>query len=122
MKFPTSLVKLPLAIVCLLLLATALPAFAAGDDWRPVKPEELALKTPVVEADADAEALFWEVRVDDGPVGELIFTHYLRIKVFTERGRESESKIDIPFGKIYGSNIKVKDIAARTIKPHRTIV
>lgn len=122
MKFPTSLVKLLLVIVCLLLPATALPAFAAGDDWRPVNPEELALKTPVVEKDADAEAIFWEVRVDDGPVGELIFTHYLRIKVFTERGRESESKIDIPFGKIYGSNIKVKDIAARTIKPDGTIV
>jgi hypothetical protein len=26
---------------------------------------ELAAKTPVVEADADAEAIFWEVRIDD---------------------------------------------------------
>lgn len=122
MKFPSSLVKLPLAAVCLLLLAAVLPAFAAGDDWRPVDPSALALKAPVVEKDADAEALFWEVRVDDGPVGELIFTHYIRIKVFTERGRESESKIDIPFGKIFGSTIKIKDIAARTIKPDGTIV
>lgn len=122
MKFPTSLLRLPLVAVCLMLLATALPVFAAGDDWRPIDPAQLALKAPVVEPDADAEALFWEVRVDDGPVGELIFTHYLRIKVFTERGRESESKIDIPFGKIYGSNIKVKDIAARTIKPDGTII
>ena len=121
MKFPSSLVTLPLAVVCLLLVA-ALPALAAGDDWRPIDPSELALKTPVVEKDADAEALFWEVRVDDGATNELIFTHYIRIKVFTERGRESESKVDIPFGKIFGSNTKISDIAARTIKPDGTIV
>jgi hypothetical protein len=113
---------LSLAVVCLTLLLSAPPLVAAGDDWKPVDPSELALKQSVVEKDADAEALFWEVRVDDGPVGELIYTHYLRIKVFTERGREQQSKIDIPFGKIFGSNIKIKDISARTIKPDNTIV
>lgn len=119
--FPSSLIRFPLLVVCLM-VAAAMPAWAAGEDWRPVDPKELAQKAPVVERDADAEALFWEVRLDDGPVGELIFTHYLRIKVFTERGRESESKIDIPFGKVFGSNIKIKDIAARTIKPDGSIV
>jgi transglutaminase-like putative cysteine protease len=121
MKFPSSLIKIPLLVVCLL-LAAAMPVLAAGDDWRPVDPKELALKAPVVERDADAEALFWEVRVDDGEPGELIFTHYIRIKVFTERGRESESKIDIPFGKIFGSDIKIKEVAARTIKPDGSII
>lgn len=120
--FPSSLIKFPLLVVCLTLAAAAMPALAAGNDWRPINPAELALKAPVVERDADAEALFWEVRVDDGEPGELIFTHYIRIKVFTERGRESESKIDIPFGKIFGSDIKIKDIAARTIKPDGSIV
>jgi transglutaminase-like putative cysteine protease len=93
-----------------------------GDDWRPPDTAELALKGPVVEKDADAEALFWEVRVDDAPEGDLIFTHYIRIKVFTDRGRESQSKVDIPFGKIRDSEIKIKDIAARTIKPDGSIV
>jgi hypothetical protein len=92
------------------------------DDWRPIDPAELALKTSVVEKDADAEALFWEVRIDDHPDGDLIFTHYLRIKVFTDRGRESQSKIDLPFGRLYGSEIKIKDIAARTIKADGSIV
>jgi hypothetical protein len=77
---------------------------------------------PVVEKDADAEAIFWEVKVNDDPDGDLIFTHYIRIKVFTERGRESQSKIDIPFGNFFGSNIKIQDIAARTIKPDGSIV
>src|ERR1043165_1996010 len=120
MKFP-SLVRFPLLVVCLL-LAAAVPAWAAGDEWRPVDPAELAQKAPVVEKDADAEAFFWEVRVDDGPPGLLIFTHYLRIKVFTERGRESQSKIDIPFGNLFGTNIKISEIAARTIKPDGSII
>ncbi|HEX8141649.1 MAG TPA: DUF3857 domain-containing protein [Pyrinomonadaceae bacterium] len=121
MKSLASFLCLSLGGVCLT-LALAATALAAGDEWKPVDPAELALKAPVVERDADAEAIFWEVRIDDGAVGELIFTHYLRVKVFTERGRESQSKIDIPFGKIFGSNIKIKDIAARTIKPDGTIV
>ncbi|HJQ23439.1 MAG TPA: DUF3857 and transglutaminase domain-containing protein [Blastocatellia bacterium] len=89
----------------------------AGDDWKPVDPADLALKAPVVETDADAEAIFWDVRVDDE--GEdLVFTHYIRIKVFTERGKESQGQIDIPFL----GNTRVKDIAGRTIKPDGSIV
>ena len=118
MKFIPRLL-LPLSLVCLGLL---LPAAAfAGDEWRPVDPADLALKAPVVEKDADAEAIFWEVRLSDEIDGDLprtVLRHYIRIKVFTERGRESQSKIDIPFL----SNWKVEDIAARTIKPDGSIV
>ncbi len=95
---------------------------AASDEWKPLDPGELALKTAAVEKEADAEALFWEVRIDDNPEGDLIFNHYVRVKVFTERGRDSQSKIDLPFGNIYGGQIKIKDIAARTIKPDGSIV
>ncbi|HYG10692.1 MAG TPA: DUF3857 domain-containing protein, partial [Pyrinomonadaceae bacterium] len=103
-----------------LLLAAVAPAFAFGDqDWKPVDPAHLALKAPVVEKDADAEAIFWEVRVDDGDETDLIFTNYIRIKIFTERGRESQSKIDIvPFR----PNAKIKDVAGRTIKADGQIV
>lgn len=111
---------LPLFLLC---LGLVLPAAAfAGDDWRPIDAADLALKAPVVEKDADAEAIFWEVKLDDNPEGDLIFSHYIRIKVFTERGRESQSKIDIPFGNFFGSDIKIQDIAARTVKPDGSIV
>ncbi|HEU4794935.1 MAG TPA: DUF3857 and transglutaminase domain-containing protein, partial [Pyrinomonadaceae bacterium] len=80
------------------------------------------LKSPTVEKEADAEGLFWEVRIDDHPDGDLIFNHYIRVKVFTERGRESQSKIDLEYGKLYGTEIKIQDIAARTIKPDGSIV
>ena len=113
----TSRPLLPLFVLCLLLiLPTAV--FAGGDDWRPVDPADLALKAPVVEKDADAEAIFWEVRVDDSVVDELSLRNYVRIKIFTDRGKESQSKVDLPYA---GSN-RIKDIAARVIKPDGTIV
>jgi hypothetical protein len=110
---------LPLSVVC---LGVFLPvAVFAGDEWRPVNPSDLALKAPVVEKDADAEAIFWEVRLSDdveSGTPRTVLQHYIRIKVFSERGRESQSKIDIPFL----SNWKIQDIAARTVKPDGSIV
>jgi hypothetical protein len=84
----------------------------AAEDWRPVDPAQLAAKTPVVDKDADAEAIFWEVHVNDSGY-DLIFEHYVRIKIYTERGRESQSKIDIQ----YLGRHRIIDIAGRTIKP-----
>src|ERR1700752_498457 len=119
---PSHFPPITLGLCLLAVMALAIPAIAAVEDWKPVDPAELALKTPTVEKEADAEGLFWEVRIDDNPDGDLIFTHYLRVKVFTDRGRESQSKIDLPFGNMYGREIKIKDIAARTIKPDGSIV
>ena len=106
----------------LCLLSPPVTIRAASEDWKPVDPAHLALKSSTVEKDADAEAIFWEVRIDDNPEGDLIFNHYIRVKVFTERGRESQSKIDLPFGNLYGGETKIKDIAARTIKTDGSIV
>ncbi|HKO42819.1 MAG TPA: DUF3857 domain-containing protein [Pyrinomonadaceae bacterium] len=106
-----------MVVLCLALL---LPVAVFADDWRPIDPADMALKSPVVEKDADAEAIIWEVRVADGMEGAIpqtVFSHYVRIKIFTERGRESQSKIDIP----YLSNWSIRDIAARTIKPDGTV-
>ncbi|MDQ1522550.1 MAG: hypothetical protein QOE47_474, partial [Pyrinomonadaceae bacterium] len=107
-------VCLSLLLLAVIAAFASVPSFAYGDqDWRPIDPAHLALKAPVVEKDADAEAIFWEVRVDDAEM-DLIFTNYIRIKIFTERGRESQSKIDIiPFR----PNARIKDVAGRTIKP-----
>ena len=84
-------------IVLILCFFASFPASiqASGDEWKPIDPAHLSLKNAMVEKEADAEALFWEVRIDDNPDGDLIFSHYIRVKVFTERGRESQSKIDL---------------------------
>ena len=103
-------------------------SFAQNKVWEPVSQTELRMKTPLVEADADAEVLFWEVRIEDSyhqrANWRSALNHHLRIKVFTERGREKNSKVDIPFGNILDRDSKViiADIAARTIKPDGSIV
>jgi hypothetical protein len=112
-------VAILLTVVCFFVLSAT--ALAAGDDWRPIDPADLALKAPIVEKDADAEAIFWEVHVADeadASMARSVLSHYVRIKIFTDRGRESQSRIDIP----YLNNWSVKDIAARTVKPDGTIV
>jgi hypothetical protein len=93
----------------------------SGDDapqWRPITPAELQLKTPIVDPDADAEAIFWEIWLDDKKSTKMSYRHYVRVKIFTERGREKFSKMDIPFTKGH----KVDDVAARVIKPDGSII
>lgn len=87
-------------------------------DWRPISAEDLAAKTPAVEPDADAEALFWEVRIDDSHDEDLSLRHYVRVKIYTERGRDKFSKFDVPFYK----GLKIKDISARVTRPDGTSV
>lgn len=114
------------SISCLLVITLVLgslgthwsTANAAAEEWRPLDPAHLGLKAAVVEPNADAEAIFWDIRVDDGGQDDLVLSHYVRIKIFNERGREKHSKIDIP----YISGVKIKDVAARTIKPDGAIV
>ncbi len=104
--------RLTLLLMLILLAVCAMGAAAQDKNWREITPAELQLKAAQVEPDADAEAIFWEVRVDDSATDELAMRHYVRVKIFTERGREKYSKFDIPFAR----GIKIKDIAARVIK------
>jgi len=105
-----------LSFFCLLFVFSP-PAFSQSKDWREVSPAELQMKTPQVEPDADAEAIFWEVRLDDSSDDNLSRSHYVRVKIFTERGREKYSKFDIPFYK----GLKIKDLSARVIKTDGSI-
>jgi len=106
-----------LCITGLLLVLFSLSAIGQEKAWRPVSPDELQSKTPVVEPDADVEAIFWEVRIDDSK-DDLAMTHYVRLKIFTDRGRERYSKVDVPYSK----DMKIKDLAARVTKVDGTTV
>ncbi|HZI19688.1 MAG TPA: DUF3857 domain-containing protein [Pyrinomonadaceae bacterium] len=113
-------------LLCLLALPGAPAALGLSQkEWLPVEPAHLALKEPTVEKDADAEVLFWEVRVEYKDSGYDLGTelqHYVRIKIFNERGRDAESKVDLVAPKIRGREIKIKDVAGRTVKPDGTVV
>jgi hypothetical protein len=92
-----------------------------ADDWKPVDGADLTRKVPVVEKDADAEGIFWEMRVEDkwnGSVDQRTIRNYVRIKIFTDRGREDHSTIDLE----YENGTGIEDIAARTIKPDGSIL
>lgn len=103
-------------IVLCMVLAGSNVILAGDNDWRPVTPAELQMKTGKVESDANAEAIFWEVRIDDVSQ-DLIMKHYIRVKIFNEQGREKYSKVDIPYLK----GVKIKNIMARVIKADGSI-
>jgi hypothetical protein len=116
-------IRRSILVLLLLVLVAAISAgwsgvSAGGEEWRPVEAADVALKAAVVEPNADAEAIFWDIRIDDGGQDDLVLNHYVRIKIFTERGRDQHSKIDIP----YLQGIKIKDVAARTIRADGSIV
>ena len=121
-SFPRSVRVLFTSLVIMLLVVVTGTNWsrvsAGGEEWRPVDPADLALKAAIVEPNADAEAIFWDIRIDDGGENDLVLNHYVRIKIFNERGRDQFSKVDIP----YLPGIKIKDVAARTIKPDGSIV
>ncbi len=103
-----------------LCLALIFPVAIFADDWKPVDPAELASKTPVVDKDADAEVLSWDVLIDDSHSSrqsELSFQNYVRIKIFTERGKDAQSKVDIRY-----DETRITEIAARVIRPDGSIV
>src|SRR5262249_23629732 len=92
-----------------------------ADNWKPVDPTEMSQKTAKVEPGADAEAIFWDVRVEDSvDNGEpkLTLSHYIRIKIFTNLGKEKYATVEVeePRGR------KITNVEGRTIKADGSIV
>ena len=109
-----------LSTVCLVLVVLLTSGQASAQQWAPIDPADLSLKAPRVDPSADAEVLLWEVSVtDDTELDDLntAFNHYIRIKVFNDRGRESEGKVELPFT----NQRRVRDIRGRTIAPDGTV-
>ena len=104
-----------------LLIAALFSSVCFAVDWRPVTPGELSQKTPKIDPAADAEAIFWDVRIEDRVMGgdlSLSLLHYIRIKIFTDRGKEEYTTIEIP----RTNRRNIGDISARTIKADGSII
>jgi hypothetical protein len=99
------------------------PNGVSARDWDPIDPAIFQLEAPRLDPGADAEALFWQVWLEDRLLGgrqpQTMETHYLRIKLFTERGVEEQTTIDVVES---SADVQVSDIRGRTIKPNGTIV
>ncbi len=107
-----------------LVLICAQPA-AHAVDWAPITEQDLSLSAPKLDPDADAEALFWDVWVEDKSQGSMlqnVRTHYVRVKVFTERGVEPQSTVDLTGITGISTRMRVSDLKGRTIKPDGTIL
>ena len=102
----------------LALLAFTLPSL--GADWRPITPQELALKQSKSDPNADAECFFRDVRIENSTVGSIqnATTNYVRFKIFNDRGREKYSDVKIE----YPGKSHISDVSARTIHPDGTIL
>src|SRR5262245_30007554 len=123
MKLRHTFVSPLIPTTCLLvyLMFFAATAQAQVQSWKPIDPAHVELKAPVVEKDAEAEWIFWEIYYKDeldGSNAYKIFSNYVRIKIFSQRGVENHGKVDI----VYANRGDVRNIAARTIKPDGSIV
>ena len=94
-----------------------------GVEWDPIRETDLAVREPRIDADADAEAIFWRVWVTDRMLNnqqpQTVKEQYVRIKIFTDRGVEEQTTIDL-FSASGG--IRIADLRARTIKPDGRVV
>jgi len=113
---------LSLSLAVLALAVNRAPAQEAINiAWDPITDADRETSSPVVEKEAGAEALFWKVHVLDQVRGddlERYLYHYIRLKVFDQKGAEKVSTIDIEFG----PNTSIINIVARTIKKDGSIV
>src|SRR5215469_14959610 len=75
------------------------PQKAIDVAWLPITDADRNLKAPVVEKNAGVEALFWRVHVRDELLGgqelQRVMYHYIRLKVFDEKGKEKVSTIEL---------------------------
>jgi hypothetical protein len=97
------------------LLTAAMPGRLVADDWRPVSPDDLALKDNPKQPGADAMVIYRQVDVDAKNASVL---NYLQIKIFTAAGVKSQSDIELPYNRAQES---IQSVRARTIQPDGTI-
>src|SRR5580704_4022127 len=97
------------------LLLTFATCCARGEDWLPILPEELSMRSAPQAPNAPAIYLYRQVDRDDNEPSE---STYERIKILTEEGRDN-ANVEIPYLK---GPENIRGIRARTIRPDGSIV
>ena len=115
----TRLIQIGALCTC---LALSFPqgALAFKLKWKPIDRGLLEETKAQVDSSADAEALFYEIHIQDTIQGDMLrleFECYERIKIYNERGQAACTQVEIPYAK----GTSVEDIAARTIRKDGTI-
>lgn len=108
--------SLSLAFLATVLFIAAMPAtLFAGDDWQPIRPDELKMTSDPSQPGAAAMILYREENNDDNEHYEY---SYRRIKILTEQGKKY-ADVKIPYDNKYSH---ISDVKARTIHADGTIV
>lgn len=114
--------SIPRRIAFLFLLLAAAAALLRAEDWQPVDSSLLQRTQPKIDPDADAEYILHKTSVEDRVLGGsdvvLIYSYYVRMKIYTERGREKYSIIDIAAP----NDGMISGLKARTLLPDGKIV
>jgi hypothetical protein len=111
-----SVSRIALLAACL----TGTGRIATAADWPAIAPADAALKAPRIDPQADAEALLWDVRVTDSDERDefsTILKHHVRIKVFSDRGREAHGTVEL----MYTPSRRVREIEGRTVAADGTV-
>jgi hypothetical protein len=102
--------------LCLIFFMCSLSApWAVAEDWPPIDPADLALKSIPQQPGAAAVILLREEN-DDDPLH--FHSTYERIKILTEAGRE-HADIELPYSR---KNFRIDSISGRTIHADGSIV
>jgi hypothetical protein len=89
-------------------------------EWDPVDPADLAATESAIEADAEAEYIFYRRHIEDTSTYGITSTstYTVRKKIFTAQGAKNHSKVRIYQ---FGYNPKIKGLEARIIRPDGSI-
>ena len=101
--------------LCLLELFSSKATAQAPDAWQPIPQEDLALKDNPANPGTSAMILERQVFTDDE---KRIETEWVRIKIFTEDGKEN-ADIEIPYRV---KKTSVENIRGRTVRPDGTAI
>lgn len=91
------------------------PGTMAGDEWLPISPEELQMKSDPNAPGAHAIYLYREELRDDAAAFE---RRYNRIKILTEEGKK-HADVEVPYLKGW---LDVREIKGRVVQPDGRIV
>jgi hypothetical protein len=95
----------------------SLPAARASSGWKPISEGDLKMTAAEIgDPDAEAAILFREGELDDDETEGTSLKVYVRIKIFSERGRRY-ADVQLPYRVDLG---RISDVHARTIKPDGT--
>lgn len=103
-------------VVLLCIISFNYSTAAQSKEWKDISQFELQNTSPKVEPDASAEAIFWDVKIEQTD-RSLTEETYVRVKIFDERGAKSFSTISVEFYDYYELN----NFRARVIQPDGTI-